>query len=1361
MSKLNIMKQLLVVLVLSAIMVLCTGSFCASGSVTSSHCGELTVSGTYTLDDLTEVEVPGESACIVISGDNITLEGTLAGESVGFDGGIKITGDHNVVRGFKGKARPSVPSDPDFGDGALIPLYSEYAKYAIMILGNYNEITDNDIRSSVVADLPGYGIVLDGISEPGNYAYGNEIHHNVFYGEYVFSGGDSPYQSVDQGPSIVLISGARNNSIHDNDFVAFAGGLAFDSETALKTDNHFDSNFWSFTTLEKYGGEQEPAVLDVDLDGLGPGEDKCPYIPFVDTGRDLDGDGIPTWCDDDEFDLNLADIKIMKTGSGLDSWFIDARGVKTDLYMWGVGEKPAENGAGFFIMGDLLKYGLQDPVYAWNGMRLDSILIIPQYFGEDHPSYVPGDIRFGHQGVAMWDFINVTAEDCHGGVVAGPGMNGVAYSYGFNNTCMDYLLNYPTAEGEDPYVEYYLELASTYYDMYINFDTTPVLIDPMDYTSTPLVITNEMGLVFVNSYGEAVRFGQGAIATSGEEVTLDDLAQDGSFNFNDSATDIAEGTNNYEEGILSAIDAIAQYGMPRGADVYVDSARLELTYAPNEGAFDTHRWLVKVRIPESALNEIAATVPDTKEISVTNLITVVETRDGKTGMDGVSLAHEILADYSDNQQFDNVGECPTCWDRPRIVWDQDMWVGSIIPVIGTVMEIKGTPSDPVEVHMVVDEPINLTDGDVVEGALGMFSLGSIVTFENAHFSATDNIYMGFGFGLSDVGMYNSVFEDSAFGFGIIESSVHGQDMTLNTATLGEIESDIVTPEPQDIRAKYVQVCGDELVVQADVGEVHFGLAEDMLSSAIGQDMADALREAVGCGFSLINPTLHAGETGGFLFFAQAAREAARRSTASSAIQGMGLTQADGLTENSKMGVMIVGAAQGGDQPSGVNVVFNNPVLTNTQIGWAVGGDITLTVNGGSTTGLAGDSLYGATAVMSGKDFVERGGFYYPGFADGTSNTILTMNNHAFNDVSTSDYVETKAAIYVVNAEAGDPDAGTGSVTCDGCSATGEGTDIAVEGDDTYVTSDTLPVVPAECTGTAAINAKVTSNDVQANGVPGQQPLAGARVKVFDKVCADSYQDAEDVLNNCDVVSSCLTGADGTCTAKCLTAGHYFALVEHLNYAGKYPSHSVGYVGEFQTKFARFAFLKAPDGKTKPGKTKVQTGSELWIYEPDYVVWDGTEEYYPFVFESPDMSWTVDVCIDAPEGYEPVDGVECVQTIIAGEAKSILFQLVEVGSVPGPMGIEFDMVSPKGKKYHVASEVGMRLSKNLAKAKGVAIDKNGRLLGKGIGHGKGNKVGLTGGAVMDGASGKTIAGVVMLVIFAALVGLLVWLKKKHT
>jgi hypothetical protein len=94
MNKLSMLKQLLVVLVLSAIMILCTGSFCGAPYITYSHCGELTVEGTYTLDDLSGSVGVGEP-CITISGNDITLIGTLNGGPYNVEG-IMITGNRNT-----------------------------------------------------------------------------------------------------------------------------------------------------------------------------------------------------------------------------------------------------------------------------------------------------------------------------------------------------------------------------------------------------------------------------------------------------------------------------------------------------------------------------------------------------------------------------------------------------------------------------------------------------------------------------------------------------------------------------------------------------------------------------------------------------------------------------------------------------------------------------------------------------------------------------------------------------------------------------------------------------------------------------------------------------------------------------------------------------------------------------------------------------------------------------------------------------------------------------------------------------------------------------------------------------------------
>ena len=246
-------------------------------------------------------------------------------------------------------------------------------------------------------------------------------------------------------------------------------------------------------------------------------------------------------------------------------------------------------------------------------------------------------------------------------------------------------------------------------------------------------------------------------------------------------------------------------------------------------------------------------------------------------------------------------------------------------------------------------------------------------------------------------------------------------------------------------------------------------------------------------------------------------------------------------------------------------------------------------------------------------------------------------------------------------------------------------------------------------GMANIKATVTSNDVLANGTPGQQYLAGTVVKAFDKAdsCVSTYfPDALGVSTNCATEYTCTTDASGKCEIMA-PVSNYFALVESMAYPGKYASHSVDDLYADEIRNARFAFLKTPNGKVSPGKSSKRKGSVLWMHEPEHVVWSGEEEYYPFVFES-DSAWAVDVCVEAPEGYVPMDGVNCLQTVVANEAKAILFKIIEVGSVPGKVKVDMKLKGPKGKFYHYRSEVNMRLSKKLAEEKGVKIDNHGRL-----------------------------------------------------
>lgn len=124
-------------------------------------------------------------------------------------------------------------------------------------------------------------------------------------------------------------------------------------------------------------------------------------------------------------------------------------------------------------------------------------------------------------------------------------------------------------------------------------------------------------------------------------------------------------------------------------------------------------------------------------------------------------------------------------------------------------------------------------------------------------------------------------------------------------------------------------------------------------------------------------------------------------------------------------------------------------------------------------------------------------------------------------------------------------------------------------------------------------------------------------------------------------------------------------------------------------------------------TTEEEGSALDIFEPTDVIWNGTEELYPFGFVS-DSNWDVNLCLSAPEGYQVASGESCIQTLVANEEKFVNFTLKEVGSVPAPSKITYKLTTPEGQKRTVESSVGVRLTPALAKTKGVQVDELGYL-----------------------------------------------------
>jgi hypothetical protein len=245
-----------------------------------------------------------------------------------------------------------------------------------------------------------------------------------------------------------------------------------------------------------------------------------------------------------------------------------------------------------------------------------------------------------------------------------------------------------------------------------------------------------------------------------------------------------------------------------------------------------------------------------------------------------------------------------------------------------------------------------------------------------------------------------------------------------------------------------------------------------------------------------------------------------------------------------------------------------------------------------------------------------------------------------------------------------------------------------------------------------VNALVKGATVTTKGVatPGQTMIKGAVVKAFatSNTCVANHSGDYDGMNAaCRPATTCVTGSDGKCTLY-TAPGSFRILVTSDQFPDLLAKDtSVASVSQNKFETKKYVFIKNPDSSTVGGNSTKKTGSELWIYEPVSVLWDSTQAYYPFVFES-DADWSVDLCVSAPAGYKVADASSCVQSGVANEAKSILFTMVEVGSVPSKTGVNMKLKDPHGVTQTRSSSIDIRLSPGLAKKKGIKIDKFGRV-----------------------------------------------------
>ena len=113
-----------------------------------------------------------------------------------------------------------------------------------------------------------------------------------------------------------------------------------------------------------------------------------------------------------------------------------------------------------------------------------------------------------------------------------------------------------------------------------------------------------------------------------------------------------------------------------------------------------------------------------------------------------------------------------------------------------------------------------------------------------------------------------------------------------------------------------------------------------------------------------------------------------------------------------------------------------------------------------------------------------------------------------------------------------------------------------------------------------------------------------------------------------------------------------------------------------------------------------TGSELLIYEPEFVTWDSDQELYPFVFES-EGDWEVETSVSPPEGF--VADKKSLTAETNNDMQAVQFTITDRGSSWKETQSTFKFKNKKEKKTKkLVSKIGVKLEKNYAKEKGKKI-----------------------------------------------------------
>jgi hypothetical protein len=241
---------------------------------------------------------------------------------------------------------------------------------------------------------------------------------------------------------------------------------------------------------------------------------------------------------------------------------------------------------------------------------------------------------------------------------------------------------------------------------------------------------------------------------------------------------------------------------------------------------------------------------------------------------------------------------------------------------------------------------------------------------------------------------------------------------------------------------------------------------------------------------------------------------------------------------------------------------------------------------------------------------------------------------------------------------------------------------------------------------SAILATFDRHTVQTGSHPGstKASVVGATAKAFRTTsgsCASGIgsgpQNYASIYSTCSADGTAVTDASGLAKVGVLPGEYIVIGVDPVTSTLSGVNSGLLASGQSASKYLQV--IVRPDGSAVPGKTTTYYGTVLDVIEPEYVEWNSTQEYYPFIFDS-QGDWGVTVTVTPPEGFTADNA--SLSTDVDSEYEALQFTLTDVGSC-WECGTDAAItITHKGKTYHQTHNIQSPMTEALVKSKGLKV-----------------------------------------------------------